>query len=366
MDFVLGADFAMAAMLIALIRKRQGGLAADGWLILALASLAVIAGGLAINARLDPLPFAWRPAAVLVSGPAFLLAPAAIYLYIRAATGCYRPADLLWFAPAALMWLWLGGHAMAADQVEMLHGFVFQAGPSPSFGRAFTPLAVLASLAFPLLGLRALAQHRRALRDQLSDLSGVDLSWAGAVLWSLAAGVVLGGGIIALAAYGVVLEYGQAFSLVLLIIGVQLGAAGWFGLGQQKPPPPIADEPPANAAAKADFEVLARLMDETGLHREPDLRLEQLALAAKMSAPQLSAALRAGGTNFFEFVNDRRVAEARRLLGDRDLARVSILSIGLDAGFASKASFNRVFRARTGMTPSVCRHEALSARAGRA
>lgn len=360
MDFILGADFAMALMLIALIRRRENGLPADAWLILALIALAAIAAGLAINSRLDPPPYAWRPFAVLVSGPAFLVAPTAIYLYIRSATGRFRRADLLWFAPAGLMWLWLGGNALAAERVEMLHGFVFQAEAAPSLGRAFTPLAVLASLAFPWLGLRTLARHRAALRDQLSDLSGVDLSWTLAVLWSQAVGVVLGGAIIALAAFDAGLGYGQAFGLILLLIGLQLAAAGWFGLGQPAPPPPLPASTTPNAAAQADFEALIRLMDETQLHREAELRLDQLAERAGRSAPQVSAALKAGGTNFFDFVNARRVAEAQAMLQDRALARVSILNIALDAGFASKASFNRIFRARTGLTPSACRAAALS------
>jgi AraC-like DNA-binding protein len=49
------------------------------------------------------------------------------------------------------------------------------------------------------------------------------------------------------------------------------------------------------------------------------------------------------------------VAEARRLLGDPVRGGDKLIAIAMDSGFASLASFNRVFRALEGRTPSAYR-----------
>ena len=61
-----------------------------------------------------------------------------------------------------------------------------------------------------------------------------------------------------------------------------------------------------------------------------------------------------GYDHFRNFLNYHRVGEARRLLLDR-AREEKLISIALDSGFASLASFNRAFRAIEGCTPSEFR-----------
>ena len=68
---------------------------------------------------------------------------------------------------------------------------------------------------------------------------------------------------------------------------------------------------------------------------------------------------RLGYKNFSTFLNGYRVDEARERLADPTQSRVQILTIALDAGFASLPPFNRAFREKTGMTPSDYRREKL-------
>ncbi|MEH3100611.1 helix-turn-helix domain-containing protein [Sphingomonas adhaesiva] len=58
-----------------------------------------------------------------------------------------------------------------------------------------------------------------------------------------------------------------------------------------------------------------------------------------------------GYDHFRTFLNHHRVAEARRLLDDRHRTD-KLVTVALDSGFASLASFNRAFRAIEGRTPS--------------
>ena len=91
--------------------------------------------------------------------------------------------------------------------------------------------------------------------------------------------------------------------------------------------------------------------------RDPDLTAPLLARHLATNTTYLSRALNDGlGQNFNEFVNRIRVravqAELAQSKSDRD-----VLSIALDAGFNSKASFNRVFKRLTGQTPTEFRRQ---------
>ena len=56
--------------------------------------------------------------------------------------------------------------------------------------------------------------------------------------------------------------------------------------------------------------------------------------------------------NFYDFVNEYRVEEAERQLTAPSKAKFTILSIAYDCGFNSKATFNRVFKEKKGVTPT--------------
>ncbi len=87
-------------------------------------------------------------------------------------------------------------------------------------------------------------------------------------------------------------------------------------------------------------------LEEGELYRSEDLSLAKLARRARLPAREVSAVInRATGLNVSQFVNDRRVAEACRLL--RETER-TVIQIMLDVGFSTKSNFNREFRRVTG------------------
>jgi AraC-like DNA-binding protein len=65
--------------------------------------------------------------------------------------------------------------------------------------------------------------------------------------------------------------------------------------------------------------------------------------------------------NFYDFLNEYRVEEAKRLLSGASEAD-GILDIAFDAGFNSKATFNSAFKRSTGMTPTEYRSSTAKAR----
>jgi AraC-like DNA-binding protein len=99
-------------------------------------------------------------------------------------------------------------------------------------------------------------------------------------------------------------------------------------------------------------EELNRLMENEKLYLEPELALADLARRLNTNSSILSAAInRAFGKNFNDYVNGYRVEQVKQLLQDPAVAHLSLLGIGLECGFNSKATFNRAFKKATGLSP---------------
>jgi AraC-like DNA-binding protein len=103
------------------------------------------------------------------------------------------------------------------------------------------------------------------------------------------------------------------------------------------------------------------LMEIEQVHLDPQLTFG--AFAKRVGAPERTVRhlinRRLGYDHFRSFLNAHRVAEARRLLADPGRSEEKLMSIALDSGFASLASFNRVFKECAGCAPSEFRATAL-------
>ena len=123
---------------------------------------------------------------------------------------------------------------------------------------------------------------------------------------------------------------------------------------------------PINDAAltPADRIELTRLraLMQHGVFLEPNLTIGTLAAKMNMPEHRLRKLINnhLGHRNFAAFINDQRIDEAKRRLGNGELAREQITGLAFDLGFASLAPFNRAFRDRVGMSPSEYRTKALT------
>jgi AraC-like DNA-binding protein len=105
------------------------------------------------------------------------------------------------------------------------------------------------------------------------------------------------------------------------------------------------------------IEDLLRLMEKEKLYLNCELTLGELANQTNIHSQQLSKLINENlHKNFFEFVNDFRIQEFKRLAANPKHKHISILGLAMDAGFNSKASFNRIFKNSTGLTPSEYRN----------
>ena len=100
-------------------------------------------------------------------------------------------------------------------------------------------------------------------------------------------------------------------------------------------------------------ERLKKIMHDDKLFLKQDLSLGETANKLGIHAHQLSKLLKVQlNKNFFEFVNEYRVDEFKRLAINPVNKHISLLGLAMDAGFNSKATFNRFFKKSTGLTPS--------------
>jgi AraC-like DNA-binding protein len=107
-------------------------------------------------------------------------------------------------------------------------------------------------------------------------------------------------------------------------------------------------------------EIVSRIqktMKHDKLYKEAELTLQNLADKIGFPSYQVSQAINEGmKQNFYDLVNSYRVEEAKRLLLDPKNKTYTILSVGFEAGFNSKTTFNTVFKKFTGYTPTEFRN----------
>ncbi len=98
---------------------------------------------------------------------------------------------------------------------------------------------------------------------------------------------------------------------------------------------------------------LEQLMQEQKVFLDPEITIEKLAGLANSNRHIVSQVLNErAGRSFYDYINQYRVNEAKRLLLDPQYSNQKIASIAYDAGFNSLSAFNDVFKKMTGATPS--------------
>lgn len=99
---------------------------------------------------------------------------------------------------------------------------------------------------------------------------------------------------------------------------------------------------------------LTRLLQHEKIYLEPQLQLNAVAEKLDVSTHLLSQAINTiEMKTFYDLVNRYRIDHFKTLLSDPAKSHFSILALGLDSGFNSKASMNRVFKEQTGLSPSA-------------
>ena len=98
---------------------------------------------------------------------------------------------------------------------------------------------------------------------------------------------------------------------------------------------------------------LESVMDRERPYLKPDLTLRDLAKQTSIPSQTLSQLIRnKHQKNFNEFINMHRLTFFCKLAKDPNNSHYTLLALGLECGFNSKSTFNRVFKNSFQMTPS--------------
>ena len=109
----------------------------------------------------------------------------------------------------------------------------------------------------------------------------------------------------------------------------------------------------SNEKADKYLERLLTVMTEEKPYLDPKLSILKLAQKLEISRNHLTQVINEKlEKNFHRFVNEYRVKEAQELMLAEHMKHFSLSSIGLEAGFNSKAAFNGNFKKIAGHTPS--------------
>lgn len=98
---------------------------------------------------------------------------------------------------------------------------------------------------------------------------------------------------------------------------------------------------------------LEQVMEIQKCYLDENLTLNSLANLISTTDKKLSIYLNSYlKTNFYDFVNTYRIIEVKQKLETENFKNYTLLAIAFESGFNSKASFNRIFKKKTGLSPS--------------
>jgi AraC-like DNA-binding protein len=119
---------------------------------------------------------------------------------------------------------------------------------------------------------------------------------------------------------------------------------------------------PAATAAPA-VALLTKAMEEDRLYLDAALTLPMVARHTGIAPKVISAVLNQHlHKNFNEYVNEYRVALFKEKILQEEAGQLTITGVAYDCGFSSQATFQRVFRQFTGMSPSEYKRNAAHIR----
>jgi AraC-like DNA-binding protein len=248
-------------------------------------------------------------------------------------------------------------------------------------------LKLVSGTIYSVLTIAFLRRHRERVKESYSSTERVNLRW---LLWlgASAAGIWL------MAIMFQVVGFTRGDDYISLAISVLVYGIGYMGLRQpeifrfETAEYPVTRLHTANERAdetadeKADEtaglagpryersgltdreagrlkDALMAVMDNERPWRDSGLTLADLAARLNTTPHKLSEVLNSQlGQTFYDFVNGYRVREVQRRIAAGDGRALKMLSLALDAGFASKSTFNQVFKKFTSQTPSDYRQAA--------
>lgn len=237
---------------------------------------------------------------------------------------------------------------------------------APQYMNYITLVRDLIRLGFGIACVVEIRRYRAGIRDSFSEVQAMDFRWLnllvdGFLILRIIA-VIVAVMILASIHLDLTLDFSSvgltANYLAFLLVSVLI----FFSLRYSSVVSKVDESTlKLSSSAKTPFEDkdiqrVLTTMSADKPYLQPSLTIEELARLVSLPPKTLSSMInRHFGKNFYEFINGYRIEEARELLSHSEEERANILDILYASGFNSKATFNTLFKKRTGITPSEYR-----------
>ncbi len=210
-----------------------------------------------------------------------------------------------------------------------------------------------------LIGFFKLKEYRQKINDSISDNTYPTFGWLmkifilSSVLWGIICINMLLDVFFGFRNHYIF--HWQIFYLYTAFLIYYLGFVGYQqpsfdiqGIDTlKKPNKQISDEKFNTIEVK-----LCKALEQDKVFLNPTLNAKDLAKKLSISQANLSVVVnQAFNKNFRDLINHYRLEEFKTKLAENDDSQFSILSLALDCGFNSEASFYRIFKKQTGMSP---------------
>lgn len=277
----------------------------------------------------------------------------------------HRGRWIILFLPALITSVYIGSDLFIShhyDQAQLEHLYEFPTLGYHLLSKGF-PIVFMVVLVWLIKRLKAYAAN---IKDRYSFIDPIELRWLTRSTWiyifitilSLLGAIIAQFQILPITAHAVCSAVGIFMFFAIFYVS-------FHGIRQYNNIDAASEIPDAGAPIKYKastlsepeqqliFEKIVRLFEEKKIYQEPKLQLNDVANSLKVSSHILSQTINATtGKHFYDFVNSYRVRHLQKLLEDPAQQKFTILSLGFESGFNSKASLNRVFRQDTGLSPS--------------
>ena len=227
-------------------------------------------------------------------------------------------------------------------------------------------LAFLVSVYYLSQTLKAYSAYRKYIKNNFSDIDPIRFRWVRNLLYFVFIGMIFYWIIDLVDTFIVSLTYRQywfsylGFSIMIYFLGI-FGYANRTSLPIQRK---LQFEPEKKTVEEEKEEEeqidlnpqktnIKNLVEGEELYLNPDITLVELAERLKMGSHELSKILNVGfEKNFNDFINSYRVMAVQEKIKNKETEQFTMLSLAMDAGFNSKATFNRAFKKFAGMSPT--------------
>lgn len=227
-------------------------------------------------------------------------------------------------------------------------------------------LKIASLLSYNLIILSKLSQHHKKIKWFYSNIENKELQWLKVVVIGLLLTTSIAIVSTFLAEFEIIQIPLDGEFLIPIAASILVFYMGYSGIRQTSIFVDFEDTNEKNLISKKfnntgldkkqsaeKFQAIRITILERKLFLEPQLKLSDLAKEMDIPTHHLSQMINQNaGQNFYQFINTFRIDEVIKNIHLDKHKKNTLFAIALDAGFNSKASFNRAFKNIVEMTPT--------------